>query len=51
MGNAGAKVFGMTEASTPTVESAAGLVKVIDAATRETTSGHFQVFDGSEFAW
>ena len=51
MGNAGAEFLGVPGAGTPTVESVAGLVKVVDAATREKTSGHFQVFDGSESSW
>ena len=51
MGNDGAAYFGMKEATTPTKDNVGGLVKVIDAATREKTSGHFPDFEGGEFAW
>lgn len=51
LGNKGAAFFGMKEATTPTKDSVEGLVKAIDGATREKTSGHFPDFEGGEFAW
>lgn len=51
LGNSGAAFFGMKEATTPAEDSVKGLVKVIDGATREKTSGHFPIFEGGEFAW
>lgn len=51
LGNIGARAFGLTEAETPMEESVDGLVKVIDGATREKTSGRFVTFEGVEFPW
>lgn len=51
MGDEGAAYIGMKEATTPTKDSVDGLVKVIDVATSEKTSGHFPDFEGGEFAW
>lgn len=47
----GANFFCMEKATTPTKESVAGLVKVVDGATREKTSGRLGAFDRGEFAW
>ena len=41
----------MKEATTTIRESVEGMVKVIDSATREETSGHFPIWEGGEFAW
>jgi len=51
MGNTGAKIVGLTEAYTPTDVCCAGIVKVIDGATREKTSGTFAGWNGEESAW
>ncbi|TEY55509.1 hypothetical protein BOTCAL_0232g00170 [Botryotinia calthae] len=50
-GNAGAQMFGLKEASLSIDESVAGIVKVIDAATREHTSGKFMEHTGNELDW
>ena len=51
LGNAGARFFGMEEAFTPQKMSVDGVVKVVDEATREKTSGQFPDFEGGEFPW
>ena len=51
MGNEGAKSFGMEKASETIEASTAGLVAVIDNATRESTSGKFPGWSGEEFPW
>ncbi|KAK3292175.1 uncharacterized protein B0H64DRAFT_405861 [Chaetomium fimeti] len=58
MGNRGAKaageLFGMpelTEAEVPVDESVGGLIKVIDAATRDTHSGKLWNYKGEHVAW
>ncbi|KAI3391505.1 hypothetical protein diail_7203 [Diaporthe ilicicola] len=47
MGNAGAKLIGMEKAAVPVDESVGGIVKTIDGATREATSGNFYNYDGA----
>ncbi|KAF8850588.1 NAD(P)-binding protein, partial [Acephala macrosclerotiorum] len=51
MGNTGAKIFGMNQATTPIDECVVGMAKVIDEATREKTSGKFPIWEGGEFPW
>lgn len=51
MGNAGAKLVGMKEATTPIDDCVAGMLKVIDESTREKTSGRFPIWEGGEFPW
>ena len=51
MGNAGARFFGMKEAYLPVKDSVAGIVAQVDGATREKTSGHFKIWDDTEFPW
>ncbi|KAK7947777.1 NAD(P)-binding protein [Apiospora aurea] len=48
MGNAGARFFGMEKAIQTTEESVNGIIKKLDAATTETTSGNFYDWDGSD---
>ncbi|KAH8680787.1 hypothetical protein BX600DRAFT_519970 [Xylariales sp. PMI_506] len=48
MGNEGAKRFGFDQAFVPVKDSVAGIVKHIDNATRETSSGKFFCHDDSE---
>jgi norsolorinic acid ketoreductase len=51
MGNHGAKHFGLGEAPDTIEANTAGMVDVIDKATRESTSGHFAGWNGEEFPW
>ncbi|KAK2805417.1 hypothetical protein FQN51_000243 [Onygenales sp. PD_10] len=51
MGNGNAWLFGLEKAHVPVVDSVNGMVKVIDSATREETSGKFMFYDGSIQAW
>ncbi|GME49574.1 Aflatoxin biosynthesis ketoreductase nor-1 protein [Neofusicoccum parvum] len=51
MGNMAANHFGITEAEITVDDSVAGIVKIIDNATREKTSGKLMVWDGSECPW
>ncbi|PSS12787.1 hypothetical protein M430DRAFT_106153 [Amorphotheca resinae ATCC 22711] len=51
LGNDGAKAFGVEKAAITVEESAAGLIKVIDAATRETHGGKLWVWDGRQVPW
>jgi norsolorinic acid ketoreductase len=51
MGNHGANHFGLGEAPDTIEETTAGMVDVIDKATRESTSGHFAGWNGKEFPW
>lgn len=51
MGNDSAKFFGMGQAVDTIEASTAGVVAVIDNATRESTSGHFAGWSGEEFPW
>ncbi|KAJ5288907.1 hypothetical protein N7478_001937 [Penicillium angulare] len=47
IGNRGAKAFGLEEAVITVEDSAAGMVKLIDASTLETHSGKLYKFDGN----
>jgi len=51
MGNKGAKANGLEQAPTSLEDSIAGLLKQIDAATRESHSGKYWSFDGTNIAW
>jgi len=50
MGNAAAPVFGMSEFPTSPVDSATGILAVVDKATPEY-SGRFWNYDGTENSW
>ncbi|KAB8437442.1 hypothetical protein FH972_025120 [Carpinus fangiana] len=51
MGNKGAEVMGLEKAGITTEESVTGMVKVLDAATRETHGGKLWYWDGSKQPW
>ncbi|CAH0025565.1 unnamed protein product [Clonostachys rhizophaga] len=51
MGTRGAKHFGMEKPPHSAADNAKAIVKLIDAATRETHSGKFLTFDGDEVPW
>ncbi|KAK7542634.1 putative aflatoxin biosynthesis ketoreductase nor-1 [Phyllosticta citribraziliensis] len=51
MGNAGAAMFGLKEATTTIEDSVNYIVSTIDGASKEKTSGHFPTIEGGEFAW
>ncbi|KAJ2994639.1 hypothetical protein NUW58_g1503 [Xylaria curta] len=51
LGNRGAAAFGFEAAAVPVADSAAGIVKVVDAATRETHSGNMWTHDGNVVPW
>ncbi|KXG52063.1 Short-chain dehydrogenase/reductase SDR [Penicillium griseofulvum] len=51
LGNRGADAFGFEKAAVTVEDSAAGVVKVIDASTLETHSGKLFKFDGNEEPW
>jgi norsolorinic acid ketoreductase len=51
MGNRGADAFGFEKAAITVDESANGLIKVIEAATRETHSGKLWEYRGKEMPW
>lgn len=51
MGDAGAANFGLEKAEITVEESVKGLVKVIQEATREKTSGKLMMLDGSVCSW
>lgn len=51
MGNRGARSFQLEKASITVDESVKGVVKVIDASTRETHSGKLWTFTGEEEPW
>ncbi|KAI2601978.1 hypothetical protein GGR54DRAFT_654900 [Hypoxylon sp. NC1633] len=51
LGNRGAEAFGLKEATVPVSASAAGIVKVIDAAERETHGGKMWAYDGRQVPW
>ncbi|KAJ5632857.1 Short-chain dehydrogenase/reductase SDR [Penicillium lividum] len=51
LGNRGAEAFSFEKAAVTIEDSAAGLVKVIDASTLETHSGKLFKFDGDEEPW
>jgi norsolorinic acid ketoreductase len=47
MGNTGAQSLGLEKAEIEVEVSVAGLIKVIDSATRENASGKFWNYDGT----
>ena len=47
MGNTGARYFGLKEAEISRDVSVSGMIKVIDAANRNDTSGKFMFYDGT----
>ncbi|KAF2137112.1 uncharacterized protein K452DRAFT_236442 [Aplosporella prunicola CBS 121167] len=51
MGNGTATKFGLGEAEVEPKDSVAGMIKVIDGATREETSGRFMLFNGEVSEW
>ncbi|TVY73252.1 Short chain dehydrogenase gsfK [Lachnellula suecica] len=51
MGNLGAELRGLEKAILTVEESVAGLMKVIDAATKETHSGRLWKYDGEQVQW
>ncbi|KAK5992005.1 Norsolorinic acid ketoreductase nor1 [Cladobotryum mycophilum] len=51
MGNGNAKAFGLAEAFHNIDDSIKGVVKIINGATREETSGKFIDFEGASVAW
>ncbi|KAJ5321626.1 Short-chain dehydrogenase/reductase SDR, partial [Penicillium brevicompactum] len=51
LGNRGAEAFSFEKAAVTIEDSAAGLVKIIDASTLETHSGKLFKFDGDEEPW
>ncbi|ETS73369.1 hypothetical protein PFICI_14974 [Pestalotiopsis fici W106-1] len=51
LGNRGADAFGYPEAAVTVADSTDGLVKVIDAASRDTHSGKLWSFEGQELPW
>jgi len=51
MGNYGAALFGVEKAEITVEESISGVVKIIDEATREKTSGKFFNYTGGEASW
>lgn len=50
MGNRGAKAQGLEKAPMTVEDSTAGVIKLIDAASKETT-GRFLDLDGGEIPW
>lgn len=51
MGNTGAQTLGLEKAEIEVEVSVSGMIKVIDAATRENTSGKFMNYDGTSKPW
>ena len=51
MGNRGAESFELEKATITTEESVEGLIKVFDAATRETHGGKLWLWDGKQVPW
>jgi norsolorinic acid ketoreductase len=51
MGNNGAQSLGLEKAEIGVDESVSGMIKVIDAASREDTSGKFMCYDGTSKPW
>ncbi|KAF2232883.1 hypothetical protein EV356DRAFT_548988 [Viridothelium virens] len=51
MGNTGAKKFGIAQAPVMIEASASFIVKTIDEATRNATSGHFPSIEGDDCEW
>jgi norsolorinic acid ketoreductase len=51
MGNTGAQTLGLEKAEVEVDVSISGMIKVIDAANREDTSGKFMYYDGTSKPW
>jgi norsolorinic acid ketoreductase len=51
MGNIGAQTLGLEKAEIGVDVSVSGMIKVIDAANREDTSGKFMYYDGTSKPW
>ncbi|KAH7133772.1 hypothetical protein EDB81DRAFT_887583 [Dactylonectria macrodidyma] len=51
MGNRGAKILGIEKPPHNAGDNAKAMVKLVDAATRETHSGKFWTFDSKEVPW
>jgi norsolorinic acid ketoreductase len=51
LGQRGAYAFGYEKAAITVDESVNGVIKVIDAATRDTHSGKLWVYTGAESPW
>ena len=51
LGNYGAVALGFEQAETPIEESVGGMVKVFNAATRESAGGKFWLYTGEEKPW
>ena len=51
LGNFGAEAFGVEKAAITVQESVTGMIKVIDAAARETHSGKLWTYDGRQVPW
>jgi norsolorinic acid ketoreductase len=51
MGNIGAQTLGLEKAEIEVNVSVSGMIKVIDAANREDTSGKFMNYDGTSKPW
>ncbi|KAL5327874.1 hypothetical protein ACEPPN_005580 [Leptodophora sp. 'Broadleaf-Isolate-01'] len=51
LGQAGADAFGYEKAAITVEESVSGLIKVIDASSRETHGGKLWVYDGQQVPW
>ncbi|KAG9229509.1 aflatoxin biosynthesis ketoreductase-like protein nor-1 [Amylocarpus encephaloides] len=51
MGSFGAKTVGMEKAPVTVEQSIGGIVKKLDAATRETVGGTFLSFDDAKYPW
>ncbi|KAF2718291.1 aflatoxin biosynthesis ketoreductase-like protein nor-1 [Polychaeton citri CBS 116435] len=51
MGNNGARKAGQEKAFLTIDQSITGMMKIVDSATREKTSGQFWSWDGTTFAW
>jgi norsolorinic acid ketoreductase len=51
MGNTGAQAFGLEQAPVTVQESCAGMIKVIDKASKEEYGGKMWAHEGEQMAW
>ena len=51
LGNLGAEAFGVEKAAITIRQSVTGMIKIIDAATRETHGGKLWAYDGGQVPW
>ena len=51
LGNLGAEAFGYEKAAISVEESVRGMIKVVDAATRETHGGKLWSWEGGVVPW